>query len=179
MKTLFYPLSFLLAFTLSQYAFSKNVLDPIFFPCRTQPATSTYQMTETKDGYRLDLVHHNGVEYIPVHLGMATYASLSKIESRAKELMKMGSFVQIYFQKDDCSHKNLSWKCYSKRPLQVGELKAEGVSFKTFDKSTQVEDYEFQNVDVHLSFRQRKNHIQYDLTSSFVFAKEDCKVHNR
>lgn len=99
------------------------------FSCATDHPTTSYTFIENKDSFELQVVHHNGVQFMPIHQGLITPYDLTLLKEKATLFQKMGSRYVVFFKKEDCTNINNEWSCSKKEPLTVGSLDIKSLFF--------------------------------------------------
>lgn len=90
--------------------------------CATDPLSTSYSLIENENGFELQFVHHNGIEFLPVHEGLITAADLQEIGRKAKILAKTGARGSIFFAKSDCTINGHEWTCTLAGQSRIGNL---------------------------------------------------------
>lgn len=97
------------------------LLAPIAFKCMTGFPTTTFKAETQGDQVVVEVVHHNGVKYMPVHRGIVVPGDFAYLEAKAKMLTKMGPKTVFRFPRERC-------KVYGK-----GQLSCPGSDTQVFD----------------------------------------------
>jgi hypothetical protein len=91
--------------------------------CATEPLTTSTSLIENPSDFELQLQHHNGLDFMPVHEGLITPRDLPEIARQGRVLEKLGARFVILFNKENCSRNETGWTCSKQGPVQVGDLK--------------------------------------------------------
>jgi hypothetical protein len=109
--------------------------------CATDHPTTSYALIETKDHFELQILHHNGVQYMPIHQGLITIADLQTFQKDAELFVQMGVAFSVNFLKTECQETGEDWACVKKQPTQLGKLAVKSMSFAISDKQVITKKY--------------------------------------
>lgn len=99
------------------------------FSCATYHLTTSYALIEHTDSFELQVMHHNGAEFMPIHQGLITAYDLTLLKEKAALFQKMGTRYAITFKKEKCSNTNDEWSCSKNEPLTIGDLDVKSLFF--------------------------------------------------
>lgn len=147
--------------------------DKILMTCMTEFPTTSYQLVEVEEGYRLTVLHHNGTKYLPLHSGVITPNDLPLLIKRAETMKKMGKLSNVLFKNEECSKKGVIWNCFSRRSAKLGELEVESVSFQMGHFKKDYEGYKWETYLTSLSFKAG----QENFSMSYEYSPWECSHH--
>lgn len=160
MKTILAILPFLLLGSFS----SASVI------CATDHLTTTYALFDRENGYEFHIMHHNGIEFMPIHSGIITPSDIQILSENASILKKMGPRLVINFTKSECQGKDGEWFCVKQGKQTLGGLEVSSLSFRLNKKRviSKIFDYETWNV----SFSVVNGNRSYSLPMEY--SKDQC-----
>lgn len=100
------------------------------FVCATPHLTTSYALIEHADQYELQVMHHQGVEFIPIHAGLITAADLKVLAQTATLFQKMGSRYVLFLKKEECILADQEWTCIRRGPQRIGTLDVQSLHVK-------------------------------------------------
>lgn len=156
--------------------FSFNAMaEKLRMTCITTQPTTTYQIYERDEDYKLIIFHHHGVKYMPIYTGTITPNDLDFLQAQASKLQKLGYRSEVFFKKSECDVKGVLWTCYKKDTVMVGGLKADGVSFMMNKKKTIfAEQYEWTTIETYMSFGEKKGAVMTSIDMRYSYSDGDC-----
>lgn len=139
--------------------------------CATPHLTTSYVLLEHQDTYELQVVHHHGTAFMPIHDGLITIRDLDTLSSWATMFKEMGDRFSISVDKSQCTLNRESWICHHPTSTQIGHLKVEGFIFKLSQERIITE---LTDLKVHrVSFTIVVDGSAYSLPMRF--SAEDCR----
>ena len=122
--------------------------------CYTEPLTTTFVAEDLGEDYQLTVLHHNGVKYMPIHSGIITPNDLPYLKSQGEVLTKLGDRFTLKFKKENCkTYGEWRFSCFTREVSKIGNLEVQSAHLSTSTNVQQIFDYEFREVEVHLSLR--------------------------
>lgn len=94
--------------------------------------TTSYAMIDEGDYYELQVLHHNGLDFMPIHRGLITISDLDILKGDSQIFRKLGKRYVIRFQKSQCKIDDNEWGCLILDPVKIGDLEVDGVGFKLY-----------------------------------------------
>lgn len=92
--------------------------DELNMGCVTEIPTTT-MIAQTKDGVvNFQLIHHNGVKYMPIHSGVITPNDLGTLSDRASILADLGDNLEFTMPASACQVDGVLFKCFGAQPAQ-------------------------------------------------------------
>ena len=136
--------------------------------CATYHVTTSYALIETENEIELQVLHHNGTKFMPVHSGLITKFDLSTIAKNTEAIEKLGSRYVFRFSKDECQLTSEQWKCFSSNEQRQNENLVSKVSFQTYQKLTIIKGREYKSQVMALSLTLNGQNysmpMEYDVT---------------
>ena len=112
------------------------------FSCATDHPTTSYALIESADNYELQIMHHNGTEFMPIFGGLITGYDLTLLKEKAELFKQMGNRQVVYFSKAECTTSNEEWTCLKKQEVTLGQLKSKNFKFSLTDKRVVTSNYD-------------------------------------
>ncbi|MFA6238608.1 MAG: hypothetical protein WC635_14840 [Bacteriovorax sp.] len=104
----------LLAFLFSTNLFATD----LNLGCVTEIPTTSL-IAQTKDGVvEFNLIHHNGVKYMPIHNGVITPYDLETLSTRADILADLGDNLVFTMPASACQVDGVLFNCFGAQPAQ-------------------------------------------------------------
>ncbi|MBY0386296.1 hypothetical protein K2X05_14155 [bacterium] len=122
------------------------------FSCATDHLTTSFALIENKDSFELQVMHHNGVDFIPIHLGLITAYDLTYLKEVGDLFKKMGAHYTIQFKKENCTNSNNEWSCSKNEVQTIGTLDVKSLFF-SLSKSlliSSIGQTEYRNANVSI-----------------------------
>ncbi len=136
------------------------------FSCATDHPTTSYALIEFRDSFELQIMHHNGTEFMPIHQGLITGYDLALLKEKADFFKLMGTRQVVTFKKEECTNKNEEWSCVKKEEVTLGQLKSKSLSFSITDKVTQTSKYtaeqKIAQISVVVGYHGYSSPMEYD-----------------
>lgn len=142
--------------------------------CATSHLTTSYSLVELEGHFELQVAHHNGVEFMPIHEGLITIHDLSLLQEWAEVYKKMGPRFTLILDKSDCHLKDKEWSCFHNQSTQIGHLWVNNLSFKITPKRVMTSKMDQKIHRVLFSFQMDQN--IYDLPMEYQ--ESDCLFRN-
>lgn len=122
--------------------------------CYTEPLTTSFVAEDLGEEYQLTVLHHNGVKYMPIHSGIITPNDLAYLKAQGEVLTKLGDRFSLKFKKKNCkTYGEWRFSCFTREQVKIGNLEVQSAHLSTSTNLQQIFDYEFREVEVHLSLR--------------------------
>lgn len=103
--------------------------DSLNLLCITEIPTTSFAFHEDGDNLRVEVLHHNGVQYMPIFEGVLTPNDLKQQSDNAQVLMSLGDHIEFLWPKSKCSKQaRFLQNCFGTLP----ELKIAGHSVKAW-----------------------------------------------
>lgn len=104
-----------IAFCLTLY-FNNSWAD-INLGCMTEIPTTTFIAQTEKDILKIELIHHNGVKFMPIYNGVITPNDLGTLQDRASLLAYLGDHVKFEMPLSKCQKINdYLFNCFGSMP---------------------------------------------------------------
>ncbi len=136
--------------------------------CATYHVTTSYALIETEKEIELQVLHHHGTQFMPVHSGLIIKYDLDTIAKNSEALEKLGARYVFRFSKDECQLTTETWKCFSPNEQRQNETPVSQIGFQTYVKRTIVKGREYQNhvMDLSLNINGQNYSIpmEYDIS---------------
>lgn len=141
-------------FTVLMMGFSAATAQAENWQCYTEPLTTSFVAEDLGEEYQLTVLHHNGVKYMPIHSGIITPSDLTYLKAQGEVLTKLGDRFTLKFKKENCKNYG-EWRfsCFTRETTKIGSLEVQSAHLSTSTNLQQIFDYEFREVEVHLSLR--------------------------
>lgn len=137
--------------------------------CATDHPTTSYALIESKDSIELQILHHNGVQYMPIHQGLITIADLQTFQKDAELFSQMGTGFSVHFLKSECKVTSEDWSCLKKQPVQLGKLQAKSIHFSIYDKQVitkkSTANYKVAQINIVVGFYSHTLPMEYSPTN--------------
>lgn len=153
---------------------------PETLSCMTGFATTTTMFEKTSSGgYRLQIFHHNGEKWGPIHKGVITTNDLPTLEKKALQLLKLGQAYEVYYEANECRALGASeFVCYHQNAPEgewLGELKIKGHSFHVSTESAVSFGQVYENFETRFSVTTNQD-LPYTTSYDVVmdYALTDC-----
>lgn len=141
--------------------------------CATDHPTTSYAVIETKDHFELQVRHHNGVKYMPIHQGLITIADLQTFQKDAELFSLMGVAFSVIFLKNECQVTGEDWECIKKQSAQLGQLAVKRVGFGISDKQVITKNYSAKYKIAKITFVEGF----YSHTLPMEYAPSNCRFY--
>lgn len=147
--------------------------------CVTEIPTTSTLFEKTPSGYRLQIIHHNGEKWGPIHKGVTTTNDLPTLEKKALKLLKLGAAYEVNYKSSECRALGTSeFICYHQMAPEgewLGELKIKGHSFHISTESALIFGEEYQNYVARFSVSSNQD-LPYTMSYDVVmdYALTDC-----
>lgn len=140
--------------------------------CATSHLTTSYAMIEHPDHFELQVQHHNGVEFMPIHAGIVTISDLPVLQEIARVLHQLGDRYVIELEKTECEAPALNqWVCTRSGPARIGGLDVENFQLRLLPRK--IETGKSVHSGFVLDFSISKNKVGYTLPMDYDSA--DCR----
>lgn len=136
--------------------------------CQTELPTTSMHLSQTEDGkFRLQVTHHNGEKYAPIHNGIITFNDIGHLELKGKLVQQIGSEYTIDFEAKNCSIVDPEINevtCYKRTPTKLGDLTVKSLSFHNYQKVSKLFGQEFKTLvmNVGMTYQNRGMSIDMD-----------------
>ena len=100
--------------------------------CMTEfPTTSMMVFPTANDNLNLRIFHHNGVDYLPLHLGIITPNDLTLMAKKAQILKDLGTEIDLFMSAKNCQFVDyLNFSCFgyaNNNPLNASKINGKTV----------------------------------------------------
>jgi hypothetical protein len=102
--------------------------------CKGARPTTTFMVFTEDKTVGVEVVHHNGLEFMPIHQGIIVPQDLPILQQRAVAMMKLGSYARFNFSADKCkSFGDMLYQCveYQARPALLNGQRVRAISMYT------------------------------------------------
>lgn len=140
------------------------------FVCATVPLTTTYALLETAGHYELRILHHNGLQFAPLHRGTVTTHDLDVLMKKSEILKEIGERASIPFLKSECRFQETSLNCFMRRDVKVGSLTLKNPSFRVSPRRIVTDLVDYPTHDVELFFRLGSEGVSFPME----YSPRDC-----
>jgi hypothetical protein len=171
---LYFVTVFLLIQNLNAFKLGLDPEDNIKFTCVTSTPTTTFEAFSDEKYVYLSLIHHMGTDVIPIHSGIITIKDLSNLKEKALVLSKLGSNIDVKFNKEDCiSYGDRLYSCYGRDKTKIGSIEVNGFDFNTSLGTIAISNnfYNFVTINFSISYNNNTYTIPMDYYN-FEFEKE-------
>ncbi len=106
------------------------------FQCVTNvPTTSVWVTKKSDTDVIIDIIHHNGLKFAPIHSGVITLNDLDYIKEKGEAFAKMGGAFRLKFDLEKCKkHQENNFSCYRSKEMRIEDLDVRGYGFQTHEK---------------------------------------------
>lgn len=126
--------------------------DKLGFQCVGRHPTTSFFLEENGEHLVLKMLHHNGVEYMPIHEGVIVPNDLPYLEHKAQLLTRLGSQVEFRFPKAKCqSYGEGLIACRAGERKNIGGLDVEALHLLTEKNTRHAFDMKIEYRRVELS----------------------------
>ncbi len=140
------------------------------FICATPHLTTSYVLQENAAGFELQVAHHNGVKFMPIHEGLITGYDLKLLAEKAAVLEQMGNHYSVSFKKSECTNSQGEWACIRPGKIKIGNLEAQNIAFKLSQRKTITKRSEYNSY--FLDFSLSKDNYGY--SSPMEYPAQSC-----
>ena len=142
------------------------------FSCSTFPRSTTFAVYSQPNSESVDLVvqHGLGVENAPIFQGIVTGFTLDHMKERFELAKRLGSLIQVSFNKEKCRFSDEKISCYRNEETKIGEQTVRSYAFYAHKEFVTNPYGEFESYRV--SFEYRVGSYNYDQTMDFLTT--DC-----
>lgn len=141
------------------------------FVCATDHLTTSFALIESESSFELQVMHHNGVEFMPIHNGLITGYDLKLLNEKADLFQKMGMRFTLNFAKSDCQEQDGEWTCFKGGKVALGGLNVQNLKFSLTDRTVTTKATAFDLKVAQLSFVVGS----YGYTLPMEYASESCR----
>lgn len=122
--------------------------------CITQMPTTSFLFYVLDDKKaKLTVVHHNGIEYAPLHNGVTTGYIIGILQDRLKYVTKMGEHFEVEFDLKNCHLEKGNIACSHPGKAKIGELSVDDYYFGSYDQTNKTAFGEFSETVVSFKYR--------------------------
>jgi hypothetical protein len=122
--------------------------------CMTKMPTTSFYITTQGSEVILKTVHHNGVDYMPIHEGVIVPHDLPYLQSVSEQLTKMGNQNEFRFPVDKCTIDGPGQlSCAQGSTVQLGDRQMRAFYFYTSKVSEKVFGRRFDRTKITLSIQ--------------------------
>lgn len=152
----------------------KGILSPIKFYCSPELPTTSVSVETFDEKVVLRMLHHNGLQFAPIHSGVITLNDLPFIEKKGGLFMKMGSYITLEFELTRCKkHQEGNYSCYNSNPILIGDLSVKSFGFQTYKSTSELYGMKFETLlfrlNVTVANRNLSSTMEYNLPSDCLF----------
>jgi hypothetical protein len=139
--------------------------------CVTEfPTTSVYGSQEGDD-FVVRIYHHNGVGFMPLHMGVITPNDLPSIAEKAADFERLGDYYEFRYPLEKCSRFDQDiLSCTFGKETKINGISVKPWSFTTMRVSTEMGITSFQ--ETHLMILMEIDGKGRDL--SYKYANHEC-----
>jgi hypothetical protein len=136
--------------------------------------TTTFLLEEDGADMRLTLVHHNGVDFMPIHQGIIVPHDLGFLAGKAKVLTRLGDRTEFRFPRARCSTFGAGLiSCSGGERKNIGGLDVEALNLVTSVSTRKVFDEKVEYYGVNLSLNVMGNPPVSEI--SMEYTTDECK----
>ncbi len=141
------------------------------FQCITGVPTTSAIVQKDGDKVWFEFIHHNGVNFAPIHAGIITGYDLPFISEKGQLLAKMGNSIRVPFELLNCKvHEEGNYHCFNNKPLTIGTLDVSSYGFfthqtKSFLLGTTFSEFNFKFYVRTTKGESLESEMNYDLNS--------------
>jgi hypothetical protein len=169
MKTLVIFIAF---FSLHTYA--AETQEKLGFRCTSKMPTTSFILEEQGAEMVLTMIHHNGVDFMPIHQGIIVPHDLGFLAEKAKILTRLGSRNEFRFPRSRCTSYGAGLlSCSRGERKNIGGLDVEALNIMTSVNTRKVFDEKIEYYGVNLSLNVAGNPPVSEL--SMEYATDECK----
>jgi len=149
---------------------SANVAD---FQCVTAIPTTSIIMKDTDGKKWLEIIHHNGIQFAPIHSGTITLNDFDFIQRKGQLLAKMGEMIRVSFEPESCKyHEAGNYSCYKNIKTTIGSLAVNGYGIQTYSSESFLYGTSFR--EFHFKFYVNTSGRNIDMQMNYDLNSRDC-----
>lgn len=165
----------ILALILSPPSLANQENVAVDFRCVTSPPTTSFVAKTEGESVKLTIVHHNGVEYMPIHKGIIVPSDIPLLQKKAEVMQKLGERVEMVFEKKNCKKYGPGlFSCGLGKVNTEKGTSAVSASLLTKTANEKLYDMEFAENIVSAGFK--VDNYYYSIDNAFYF--DDCSFGN-
>jgi hypothetical protein len=141
--------------------------------CSTELPTTSIFVKSFDDRVILRILHHNGLNFAPIHSGVITLNDIPFIEKKGSLFTKMGEHIVLEFELSRCKkHQEGNYSCYNSTPTTINELEVKSFGFQTYKSTSELYGMSFENLIFRLNLtvgnRSLSSSIEYSLPGDCI-----------
>ncbi len=162
-------------FILSAVSIQVFAAEPFKFTCVTGVPSTSFAVAQDKEFLNVSVLHHNGVEYMPIFNGVITPRDLTEIKRQADSMVKLGDKTSVNFPMNKCSfYGDGVFTCYHGDKIKIDGEEYDLFAIHSTLSTVKGQGFEFKNRTVTLSVYVNNRRQQI----SMVYENEDCAFEN-
>jgi hypothetical protein len=139
--------------------------------CVTEIPTTTVYGLEEGDEFVVWVYHHNGVGYMPLHMGVVTPNDLPMLAEKAADFERLGERYEFRYPIEKCSRFDKDiMSCQFGKETKINGVKVKPWSFTTMRVNTEMDITNFQ--ETHVSFLMQIDGKERSM--SYSYAENEC-----
>lgn len=143
-------------FVMNSFAKTEDSID---LQCVTEFPTTSFIFSEQGSEVNIQVIHHNGIKYLPAWNGLVTQEDLPKIQETYTRLAQLGDRFDIKWKRADCEKKSeFQIKCFGGNvPVKINGAKvlAWGLITSEVTEKTPVGDFGSHLVELHMEINDK------------------------
>lgn len=145
---------------------------PVELICATEQLSTTFYIKNEGENLRVEVIHHNGVKYMPIWDGLITPEDMKIVADAAEVLPKLGPDIVFSWKTKACKATNdLMFDCIGEaEEFEVNGLKVQpwGLSVYEINHKTRYGTYFQRNVVLNMKIAEK------DYRISMYYGENEC-----
>ena len=139
--------------------------------CMTSPASTSFFLNEKESGnYKMQIIHHLGIESAPFYSGLVTGYTLPTMEEKSAMTQKLGRFINYEFKKEECQFQEKRYFCFHDGKQTLGDLEVDTIYLHSYKQRTETPFGVFD--ERIMQFQYRVNGVPHEIR--MLYSESDC-----
>ncbi len=136
------------------------------------PTTSVNLFKNSNNKFQLNVTHHNGVKFAPIHKGVITSHDLKHLKKKSEVFTSLGDRYSVQFEFNNCEQKDGYLSCYTRDQDNLNNKGLRNYSFRLYRETVLSNGYEFNHWSAHFDVMINGDNLVYN--SVMQYQQDDC-----